>query len=101
MDCGTCGDSNVVHVDPNSRTKEFMFGDDRRKNVIHHGLERGGRISESEKNEKGFKKSVACFEWRFVFVTLLDPDIVIPPSNIEFRVDVCAAKVGNEVRDEG
>ena len=69
--------------------------------MIHHGLERGGRISESEKHDEGFKKSVACFERRFVFIALLDPDIVIPPSNVEFRVDVRSAKVGDKIRNEG
>ena len=78
-----------------------MFGDDGREDMVHHGLECSGRISEPEKHDQRFEESVARLERCFVFVAFLDTDVIVPPSNIEFRVYVCSSKISNKVRDEG
>ena len=36
-----------------------------------------------------------------MFVTRFDTDVVVSPPNVEFCIDICAAEVGNEVRNEG
>ena len=36
-----------------------------------------------------------------MFVARFDADIVVPPPNVKFCVDVCSTEVGNEVRNEG
>ena len=88
---GPCSDGDVVHVDTNSSAEEFMFGDDWCKNVVHHGLEGRGGVRETKKHDERFVKAIACFKHRLVFVARLDADIVVSPSNVEFRVYVRAA----------
>jgi len=50
--------------------------------MIHHGLERGRAIGETEKHDKGFKQSFVGNEGSFPFITFFDLDIIVPPSNI-------------------
>ncbi len=95
----TGGDSNVVHVDSDSRTKTFMFENDIAVNVIHHHLECRWRIGESEVHDRRLKKSVSGFECCLLFVSFPNAYIVVPPANIKFRVDVCVTEVTDEVHN--
>ena len=85
---GICGNSYIVHVNANGSTKEFVLSYDGAKDVIHHCLEGSWGVSEAEEHDSWFIEAVACFEGSFVFVTLLDADIVIPPANIQFSINV-------------
>ena len=87
---GTCGDSYIIHVNANGSTKKFMLSYDRVEHVIHHRLESGWGVTEAKEHESWFIEAVACFEGSFVFVALLDADIVIPPTDIQFSVNVSA-----------
>ena len=106
MDCAlmighicTGGDSNVVHIDSNSRAEGFVFEDSVTVNVVHHSLEGCWRISESEIHDCRFEKPVSGFERCFPFISLADPDIVIPPSDVELRVNMRVAKIADEICD--
>src|SRR6266702_547156 len=94
-------DSNVVHVDPNSCAKGFMFEDDVTVDVVHHGLEGRWRIGESEIHDRGFEKSISGFERCFLLVSLANAYIVVPPSNIELHIDVCIAEIVDKICDQG
>ena len=83
------GYSNIIHVDTDCSTKEFMLSYEGCENVVHHGLESCGGVCEAEKHDEGFVKSVACFERCFVLVAFFDTYVVVSPSNVQFSVDVC------------
>jgi len=95
----TGGDSNVVHVDLDGCAKGFMFEDDVVINVVHHGLESRWGIGKSEVHDCRFKEPVSGFERCFPFISLADPDIVIPPSDVELRVNMRVAKIADEICD--
>src|ERR1700722_13526419 len=69
--------------------------------LVHHCLERSGRITEAEEHDKGFKTPAIRDEGRFPFVTFLDPDIVISPANVELRENLRVFDLIYEFRDQG
>ena len=54
------------------------------KDTVHESLEAGQRIGHAKEHDFWFKKSAACFECSFPFVTFSDTDVVIAPSDVEF-----------------
>src|SRR6266702_2731632 len=95
------GNSDVVHINVNSRPERFVLEDDIAVNVVHHRLKCCWRISESEVHNCWFEKSVSGFKCCFLFVSLANVDIVVPPSNIKLRIDVRVAKVAYKIRNQG
>ena len=93
-------DPNIVHVDSDSHAERFMFEDDVAIDVIHHRLECCWRIGESKVHDRRLKKSVSGFKRCLLFVSFANAYVVIPPANIELRVDVCVAEVADEVRNQ-
>ncbi|KAF9798448.1 hypothetical protein IEO21_10718 [Rhodonia placenta] len=53
------------------------------EDVVHHRLEGRGGVGEAEEHHQGFVQSPVSHKGRLQFVTSLDPDIVISPSDIE------------------
>src|SRR6266702_4052985 len=96
---GTGGDADVVHVDSNGRTKGFVLEDDIAVDVVHHGLEGRWRIGESEVHDRRLEKSVSGFKCCLLFVSFSDAYIVVPPPDVEFRVDMCVSKITDKIRD--
>src|SRR6266702_516865 len=92
--------ADVVHVNSYSSSQELVFENGISKDVVHHSLERCRGVGESEVHDGGFKESVPCFERRFAFVSFFDTYVVIPPSDVQFRVYVGVAKVPYKVGDE-
>ena len=78
-----------------------MLSYDGAKNVIHHRLEGGWGVSKAKEHDCWFIEAIASFEGGFVFVALLDADIVISPADVQFSVDVGASQICDEVCDEG
>jgi len=72
---------------------ELMFEDDVLKDVVHHGLERCWGVGESEVHDGGFKESMPHFESRFPFVPFFYAYVVIPPSNVQFCVNMGVTEV--------
>ncbi len=95
------GDPNVVHINSDSRAKGFVFEDGVTIDVVHHGLEGRWRISESEIHNCRFEESISGFECHFLLVSFADTYVVVPPSNIKLCVDMCVAKIADEIRDQG
>ena len=65
----------------------------------HHRLEGCGRISESKKHHSRFIKSIFGFECCLMLVSCFDPYIVILPSNVKFREDVCLLYLCDEFQN--
>jgi hypothetical protein len=66
-------DEDVVEVHTN-----HAFHDEVLENVVHHHLEGGGRISESEKHHLGLVEATISAKHCLPLVTLLDPNILVP-----------------------
>ena len=54
------------------------------EDTIHKSLEAGWGVGHAKEHDLWFKKSVACFECSFPFVTFSDTDVVIAPSDVKF-----------------
>ena len=76
-------DQYIVHVDCDMSSGNQIF-----EQVVHHGLEGGWGICETEKHDQWFKGSFGCFENRLPLVSFFDPYVVIPPSHIQLGVQL-------------
>ncbi len=94
---GACCDSYVIHVHLYSGPVEFMFENDILEDVVHHGLEHCRGVGESKVHDGGFKESVPHFESHFPFVSFFYVYVVIPPSDVQFCVDMGITEVSYEV----
>ena len=54
------------------------------KDGVHKGLEGSRGVTKAKGHDKGFKEAEFTFEGSFPFVTFLDTNVVITPSNIKF-----------------
>ncbi len=95
----TGGDSDIIHVNSDSRAEGFMLENDITINIIHHGLEGRWRVGKSEIHDCRFKESVSGFECCFLFIAFTNAYIVIPPSDVKFCVYVCITEVADEICD--
>ena len=64
-------------------------------------LERLGSITESKEHDGGFIKAKGGNECGLPLVLLMDLDVVIPPSNIEFGKQSGVFHVIDQLRGEG
>jgi hypothetical protein len=90
-----CKDEDVIQVDT-----DHTFGNEILENVIHHGLESGWTVSETEKHHQRFEKSSVGVECGLPLITFLDSDIVVTPMDIELGEVACASKTIDKVRNE-
>jgi hypothetical protein len=81
-------DEDVVHVNG-----DVAFIDQLSKDEIHHRLERGGRVRESEKHDHGFEEPTIGLEGRFPLVTISNAYIIISPSDVQLREECRSATV--------
>src|SRR6202453_1153692 len=79
---GGRSDGYVVHVDSNDCSPYRVLRDDIFIDLIHHGLECCGGVTESEKHNCGLKESIACFERCFVFIAFFNAYVVVSPAYI-------------------
>jgi hypothetical protein len=77
------------------------FHDEVLENIVHHCLEGGGRVFESEKHHQGFVEAVVSTKRRLPLVTLLHSNILVPPSHVELGEEFCTAKLIYQFRDKG
>jgi hypothetical protein len=81
-------DEDVIKVYTN-----HAFHDEVLENVVHHHLEGGGRISESEKHHQGLIEAAISMKHCLPLVTILHPNILVPPLHIELGEEFCASKL--------
>src|ERR1700677_1877979 len=72
-------DEDVIYVDNDVSLVNEVLQDS-----IHHCLERGGRIGESEEHDRRFKAASISSEGGFPFISFFDSKIVITPPEIHF-----------------
>ena len=72
-------DSHVVHVD-----LKPLFWEHICKDMIHESLESGGSVAETKEHDGGFKESHGGDKSSFPLILLLDANVVIFPTNVEF-----------------
>ncbi|KAG5353135.1 hypothetical protein C0989_009979 [Termitomyces sp. Mn162] len=70
------------------------------EDVIHHCLEGGWAVGESEEHNKRFKQSPVGLEGSLLFIFLLDMHIVVAPPDVQFSEVLHAPEVIDELRDE-
>jgi hypothetical protein len=68
-------DEDVVKIDTDN-----AFHDEVLENVVHHGLEGGGGVSESKKHHQGFEEAMVHPKHCLPFVPFLHVYVVVPPS---------------------
>ncbi|PFH46802.1 hypothetical protein AMATHDRAFT_153753, partial [Amanita thiersii Skay4041] len=73
------GDSLLVFFECFSKDDNLIS-----KDVIHHGLKCRWGVCESEEHYQWFKQSLVCSEGCLPFITILDPDVIVAPSDIHF-----------------
>src|ERR1700761_9355090 len=91
-----CEYQDVIQIHHN-----HSFGDQVIEDVVHHGLECGRAIAQSEEHDQRLEKSVIGLERCLPLVPLFHPDIVKPPTDIQFSEILCSLKLVNELGDEG
>ena len=94
-------DCDVVHVNSDRSPPSFVLLNSVSIQSVHHGLERGRRISEAEEHYSGLVESPSRFKRRFVFISCFDANIVVPPSYIQLGVDHSPSQLSNQCGDEG
>ena len=88
-------DKEVIHVD-----NKPSFCDHIMKGVIHESLKGGRGIGKAKEHYAWFKESLMGDESSFPLVSILDTDVVISPTDVEFGENLCPLKFINEVGDE-
>src|SRR5882762_7360860 len=86
---------DVVQVD-----YYYPFHNELVEDVVHHGLEGGWAVSQTEKHHEGFEEAAVGAESSFPLISFLHPDIIEPPPHVEFSEVLCSAQLLNEFRDE-
>ncbi|KAG5329726.1 hypothetical protein C0989_009338, partial [Termitomyces sp. Mn162] len=77
-------DKNIVHVV---------------EDVIHEVLEGGGGVSHSEGHYKILKEAIVGVKGGLPFMSRGDPDVVVAGTEVDFCVNLGAAKTINKVSD--
>src|SRR6266571_2060484 len=98
---GAGGDTNIIHIDMDGGSERFMFENGVVVDVVHHGLERRWRIGKPKIHNRGFKKSISCFERGLLLVSFTNTYVIVSPSYVEFGIDICIAEIADEVCDQG
>ena len=73
-----CVDGYVVHVDHHA-----SFIDKVPENHVHHGLEGGGRVGETEEHDRWLVEPFVGDERRFPSIFWFNEHLVIPPLDID------------------
>jgi hypothetical protein len=64
----------------------YLFREDR----VHHGLEGCQGVGEPEEHDGWFEQAFVGDKCCFPFVSFFDPDVVVAPTDVEFRVEGAA-----------
>ena len=89
------GNEEVVHVDDKP-----SFSDHVAKGVVHELLEHGEGVAETKEHDGQFKESLVHDESHLPLVAILDADVVVSPSNVEFGEVVSVFQLVHEVGNE-
>ena len=87
---------DVVHVHDHRTTRDEVY-----EQVVHHGLERGGAVGETEEHDKRLEQPTVGAERRLPLIALTNPDVVVAPANVELCEVLGATELVDELGDEG
>jgi hypothetical protein len=80
-------DGDVIHIDGEPSLSHFFA-----EYCVYHHLEGCWRVGEAEEHDGGFKKSFWGEECGLPFVSILDTDIIVSLSDVEFSKQGTSAK---------
>jgi hypothetical protein len=89
-------DENVIEVYTNN-----PFHNEILENVVHHGLEGRGRVSESKKHHQRFIEATIGMKHHLLLITHLHPHILVPPPHIELSEELHTSKLIHQFGNEG
>ena len=75
---------DVIHV-----ADGLIAIDEGAEDVIHHCLEGGRQVAQSEEHDKGFKQSAVCGEGCLPLIPFLQLDIVETPAEVQGSEPLC------------
>ncbi|KDQ32417.1 hypothetical protein PLEOSDRAFT_1034529, partial [Pleurotus ostreatus PC15] len=88
-------DQDVVQIDNN-----HTFHNELPEQVVHHGLEGRRAVGQSEEHHQRFEESARSPKCGLPLITLLDPDIVETPPDVELGEVASVPEFIHQVRDE-
>src|SRR6266487_589354 len=71
-------DENIVEINADD-----TFHDQVLEDLIHHGLEGSGTVSQTKEHDQRFKKTMIGVKGCLPLISFLYPHIIIPPPNIQ------------------
>ena len=87
-------DQDVVHVNNTENINQtFQHG-------LHEGLEHCWCVCHPEQHDQVLKIAVSCLEHTFLFITLLDLDLVVYVTEVNLQEDFCCAEPIKELPDQ-
>jgi hypothetical protein len=89
-------DQEIIHVN-----YEPSFGNHITEGVVHESLKSEGGVIHAKEHDCRFKEAFMSDEGTFPLISVLDADVVIAPSNIEFDEDLSSFEFIDEVQDKG
>ena len=89
-------DEDVVEVNTDDTERDEVVED-----FVHHGLEGGGAVGQSEVHDEGFEQAAVGAKRRFPLVAFADANVVVAPADVELREVFRAFETMDEVVDEG
>ena len=84
-----------VHVDDKP-----SFSNHVSEGIVHKMLKCGGEVVETKEHDGGFGQSFVGDKGCFPLMSVLDADVVVPPSNIKLSEVLCIFEFVNKVGDE-
>jgi len=87
-------DQNVIKVDA------YQAFHDVSENVIHHSLEGCQAIGEAEEHHRGLEQPSVGSEGSLPLIAPSDPDIIVPPPNIQLGEVLRPLELVYEFRNE-
>ena len=89
-------DEDIVKVDDHNPLHDEIM-----KDVIHHRLKGGRAVGEAKEHNERLKKTPVGPKGCLPLVPFLDPDVVIPPTNIKLGEVPGPSQTVDDVGDEG
>ena len=89
-------DEHIVHIDEQPSVGKLMD-----EQIVHHMLEGGGRVAETEEHYQRFEESIFRDKGGQPFVSFGDSDIVIAGADIHLREKSFSFEFVKEIRNSG
>jgi hypothetical protein len=95
-----CRDVTVVHIDKNLGAKEVVLVDGVLEDAIHHVLECGGRISQTEEHNVWHEDAKLRLKGGLVAVLFPNTDIIVSLAYVELGKNAGVSDTSNGGRDK-